>query len=291
MKQELAEYQVVPYPNYRRWMVAALRSTQHKPLMHGLLEVDVSAARTALRTHKAQTGEAFSFTAFLIACLSKAVEEHKAVQAFRRGRKQLVLFADVDVLTDIEREVNGRNYVIPHIIRAANHKTVRELHEEIRAAQTQGARDASKHLQLFSLLPCALYGPVLWAFDQIGRRRPQLWKSLTGTVEVSAVGMFGSGSGWGIPPTMPTTLMVTVGGIGEKAVLMDGRFDVREFLSLTITVDHDLVDGAPAARFARRLKELIERGDALADIAVEPAHASASALSRKAVEVAYAPLR
>jgi hypothetical protein len=53
MKQQHADYQVVPYPKYRRWMVAAFRSTHHKPMMHGLLEVDVSRARAHLRDHQA----------------------------------------------------------------------------------------------------------------------------------------------------------------------------------------------------------------------------------------------
>jgi len=42
--------------------------------------------------------------------------------------------------------------------------------------------------------------------------------------------------------------------------MVDGRPLVREYLSLTMSVDHDLVDGAPAARFTQRLKELIESG-------------------------------
>lgn len=54
--------------------------------------------------------------------------------------------------------------------------------------------------------------------------------------------------GWGIPPATPTTLMLTVGGIGEKQAVVDGHAAVREYLSLTISVDHDIVDGAPAAR-------------------------------------------
>jgi hypothetical protein len=59
-----------------------------------------------------------------------------------------------------------------------------------------------------------------------------------------------------------------VGGIGEKQVVVDGHAVVREYLSLTISVDHDIVDGAPAARFTRRLKELIESGYGLCDITV-----------------------
>jgi pyruvate/2-oxoglutarate dehydrogenase complex dihydrolipoamide acyltransferase (E2) component len=37
----------------------------------------------------------------------------------------------------------------------------------------------------------------------------------------------------------------------------------RECLDLTASVDHDLVDGAPAARFARRLREIIEAAEVL----------------------------
>jgi len=259
MKQQHADYQMVPYPKYRRWMVAAFRSTRHKPMIHGLFEVDVSGVRAFLRDHKAKTGESLSFTAFLIACLAKAVDEHKAVQAFRKGSKRLILFEEVDVLTDIERDVAGQKFVVPHIVRAANRKTFRELHDEIRAAQGADVKNVLKRFQ-FLLLPSVFYRPFLWAFAWIGRRRPWLWKTIVGTVEISAVGMFGNSAGWGIPPTAPTALMVTVGGIGEKHVVVDGHPAVREYLSLTISVNHDLVDGAPAARFTQRLKELIESG-------------------------------
>ena len=32
----------------------------------------------------------------------------------------------------------------------------------------------------------------------------------------------------------------------------------KEFLCLTVSVDHDIVDGAPAARFIRQFMRLIE---------------------------------
>lgn len=43
----------------------------------------------------------------------------------------------------------------------------------------------------------------------------------------------------------------------------------RDRVCLTLTFDHDIVDGAPAARFARRLIELIESGAGLEDEAGE----------------------
>jgi pyruvate/2-oxoglutarate dehydrogenase complex dihydrolipoamide acyltransferase (E2) component len=265
MKQQCVDYQVVPNPKMRRWFAAAFRSAQHTPIMHGLIEVDVTRAREFLREQKAKTGESLSFTAFLIACLGKAIEEHKAVQARRFGSKRLILFEDVDVYTLIERDVAGQVPIWTTIIRAANRKTVREIHQEIRAAQQEDVEKVVKWLQF---QPAFLFGPFFWAFSWIGRRYPQLWKKYVGTVGITAVGMFGKGAAWGIPPALPT-LMITVGGIGEKPVLVDGQIVMRDSLSLTISFDHDIIDGAPAARFTEQLKELIESGYGLFDSTIE----------------------
>ncbi len=97
MKHQRADVEVIPYPTYRRWTAAAYRSVRHMPRIHGLLEVDVTRAHAVLREHQAKTAESLSITAFLATCLAKAVDEHKAVQTFRQGRKQLVLFDDVDI--------------------------------------------------------------------------------------------------------------------------------------------------------------------------------------------------
>ena len=245
MKQKYIDYKVVPNPKLRRLEAAAFRPAQHNPMIHGLLEVDVSRARAFLREYKAQTGESLSFTAFLIACLAKAIDEHKAVQAFRKGSKHLMLFEEVDVYTLIDRDVAGQKQPFPYIIRAANRKTVREIHQEIRAAQVN---DIEQDSRWFQFLPDLLFRPFFRVFYWLGRRYPQMWKKFVGTVGVTAVGMFGKGAAWGIPQAMPT-LMITVGGIGEKPVLIDGHLALRDFLSLTISFDHDLIDGAPAARF------------------------------------------
>ena len=270
MRQRYADARVIPYPKYWRFAAAANRSVRHKPMIHGLFEVDVTTPRALLREHREKTGEALSFTAFIAACLAKAVDEHKAVQAIPRGRSHLMLFEDVDINTRIEREVAGEKYVVPYIIRAANHKTVRQMHDEIRAAQRADARTLTKRFQVFSILPTMLYGVFVWVFSNVGRWRPRLWKQTMGTVGITSVGMFGTGAGWGIPASAPTALMLTVGGIGAKQAVGEGegRATLREYLSLTISVDHNLVDGAPAARFVQRLAELIESGYGLNDIVV-----------------------
>jgi len=251
-------YQVVPYPKIQRLLGFLLRSLQRKPMFHFLLEVDVTRPRAFLREHKANTGEALSFTAFLIVCLGKAVDENKAVQAYRQGRKQLVIFDEVDVETQIERESAGHVQNITHIIRAANRKTLREIHHEIRAAQVE---DVEKALERFKALQWLLFlPPLLSRFLSWMRRYPHVLKKYGGTVGTATVGMFEEGAGWVIPIGHPQTLMMTVGGIGVKPGVVDEHIAIREYLSLTISFDHEIINGAPAARFTRRLKELIEHG-------------------------------
>lgn len=273
---DLASYQVVLNPKLRRFIAGGFRLAQRKPIMHGLVEVDVTRPRAALRERHAKTGETLSFTAFLIACVAKAVDENKAVHAYRQGSKRLILFEEVAVYYLMEREVAGQSQPMPFIIRAANRKTVRELHEEIRTAQRADANNVLKGAGPL-LLPTVLFRPFLWAFGRIAGRYPQLWKRFVGTVGITSVGMFGNGAGWGIPPATPTALMVTVGGIGEKQMIVNGQTTVRDYLSLTLSFDHDVVDGAPAARFTRRLKELIESGYGLSEFEAAPERAEAEA--------------
>jgi pyruvate/2-oxoglutarate dehydrogenase complex dihydrolipoamide acyltransferase (E2) component len=237
-------------------------------MIHGLLEVDVTKARALLREHAANTGESLSFTAFMITCLAHAVDEQKSVQAYRQGSKHLVLFDEVDVATMIEREITGHKQPIVYIIRAANTKTLREIHQEIRAAQVNVVEQAWEGLRDFGWLPLVVFR-VLWPlFWWLKGRSPWVQKKYGGTVGVSAVGMFGNGGGWGIPIN-DHTLDLTLGGIAEKPGVVDGHIAIREYLSITLSFNHDLIDGAPAARFTARLKDLIESGYGLSESEIE----------------------
>jgi pyruvate/2-oxoglutarate dehydrogenase complex dihydrolipoamide acyltransferase (E2) component len=57
--------------------------------------------------------------------------------------------------------------------------------------------------------------------------------------------------------------MITVRGIASKPRYVDGQLRARGMLDLTISVDHEVVDGAPATCFAGRLAELVEQADGL----------------------------
>ena len=246
---------VAPFPAARRATVDYMRVAGRRSVVHGLLEVDVTAARAAIDAHEAATGEAVSFTAFLVERLARAVEAHPACNTYRDWRGRLHTFDDVDVNVLVERPVEGRRIGVPHVVRAANRRPLSSIHEEIRATQAGGGADDGGRLgRALMRLPAVLRRQV-WRLPQWFPRR---WRRLAGTVSVSSVGMFGEGGGWAVTPTA-YTLQLTVGGIETKPRYVDGAVEPRELLSLTVTVDHDVVDGAPAARFVGRLRELLEQ--------------------------------
>ena len=257
MKRSGSAYEMARLPKARRLVIAGLRVGARRHIMYGLGEIDVTRPRQYIREHKVRTGETLSFTAFIVACLAKAVEANKLLHAYRDWRNRLVLFDEVDVVTMIEAETG--EVAIPHIVRAANKKTVREIHDEIRAVQAQPATSAQRSGLLMRLGEHAP-GFLLNLFFRLAPKNPHWLKRTSGTVVLTSVGMFAGGGGWGFTILPLHTLGITLGGLVEKPGVVNGRIEIREYLDMTISVDHDIVDGAPGARFVRRLRELIESG-------------------------------
>ena len=249
------KFTVAPFSVQRQVVVDSLEIGARRHIVHGLVEVDVTRARQFIREHKARTGEMLSFTAFVAACCARAVDANKHVHAYRDWRNRLILFDEVDVVVMIEAEV-GR-VAIPHIIRVANKKPFRAIHDEIRAVQSQPTKSAQESGGL-ARLGWIVPSFVRKFFIRLFMKNPHWMKNFGGTVVITSVGMFGRGGGWGLGMLPMHTLGLTLGGIAEKPGVVDGRIEIREYLDLTISVDHDIVDGAPAARFVRALVELME---------------------------------
>lgn len=262
MSEKHEEYSVIPFPKIRQPIVDSLSQSKRMNVIHLLMEIDVTDARRRVKQFRRTMGEPLSFTAFLTYCLAQAIDENKSIQAYKQ-RSKLIVFEDVDISILIERKLGGEKApVFPHIIKAANKKSAKEIHDEIRAAQAEdtGLAQSARLMNLYYYVPRFIRN-ALWR-RWLGS--PFWRKKVTGTVAISSVGMFGAGAGWGIP--VPTyNLSVTVGGISKKPGVVSGNIEVREYLSLTASFDHNIVDGAPAARFAQRLRELIESGHGLCD--------------------------
>ena len=263
MNEKTGPYHVIDLPADRRGMPSFNDLYWRKHCMYGLLEVDVTVAKQFIEENKAQTGEQLSFTGYLAFCLARAVDENKAVQACLKGRKQLVMFDDVNVGLTVERQLGEKQILMGHVIRGANHKAYREIHQEIRSVQSEpmppGAGMPSWFNSALSL-PWPLSRLFKALLSMARRRDPTIIVSMAGTVGITAVGMFGKDQGgWGIVP-LPFPLGLVVGSIAWKPAIVEGRIEPREILNLTVVFDHDVIDGAPAARFARRFVELIESG-------------------------------
>ena len=230
-----APYHTVDISPARQIVVTFLDLSSWGHTIFGFLEVDVTAPRRCLEEHEARTGERLSFTAYLIFCLAQAVDADKTVQAYRQGRKKLFLFEDVDVGTMVEhrfpesgsgdQQPRENRAPIGHVIRRANRKTFLEIHREIRDLQARPPE--RKEMPPWMRMVLAAPGPLqklLVRFVQSGMRRDpaRKWVPMAGSVGVTAVGMFGSGGGWGLGPSDGHTLTMVVGGIARKPAVIPG---------------------------------------------------------------------
>jgi pyruvate/2-oxoglutarate dehydrogenase complex dihydrolipoamide acyltransferase (E2) component len=257
MGSEQRPYRVMREAAERAVVIDAGRLGIRRHVVHALVAFDITRARQVLHERAAQTGRSLSLTAFFVRSLATAVGAHPQVCAYRTrgiGGRRLVVFDDVDVVTMIETEVGGT--AVPHIIRAANRKSFQQINDEIRGVQSEPGRSAPwKGVATWTgRLPRFLRDLSYWAI----RRNPHRFKEYAGTAIVTSVGMFGHGGGWGVGFLPMHTLGVTLGGIEQRPAYVEGEVVPREFISVTISVDHDVVDGAPAARFVDHLRQVVE---------------------------------
>ncbi|MBK8024217.1 MAG: 2-oxo acid dehydrogenase subunit E2 [Chloroflexi bacterium] len=247
-------FRELPFPRYRLGLTELLRAGHRPYTIHGLIEVDMTDALKTIHAYEQRTGDDLSMVAFIAYCLSRAIDADKQVQAFRtRGR--LIVYDDVDVNIMIEREKHGRKIVAQHVLRKAHQRGVLEMSQEIREIQRTPVEEEPglKLMNSYARLPSLFRALIMRATF----RNHRLLKKRGGTTVITSVGMFGEGAGWGIPvSTMP--LGLTLGGMEKKPAAVEDRIELRNMLCVTISLDHMITDGAPAARFTTRLKHLIE---------------------------------
>lgn len=252
--------EVVPFPRSRRLIVDIGRATRSRRTVNGFIEADVTEVRRRLRDYETATGQELSFTACIATCVGRAVAADRQVHAVRDLRGRLVRYDDVDINVSVEVQLEGHSFPMNHIVRAADKRSVLEISEEINRIKRHP--DQSPTLRLagparwFLSLPAVLR---IWAFRML-YRLPGQQKALAGTVGLTAVGMFGRGGGWGTGFQVHS-LEVVVGGIAVKPGFTNTDITPHEYLHLTLSFDHDIVDGAPATRFASRVRDLIEDPD------------------------------
>jgi pyruvate/2-oxoglutarate dehydrogenase complex dihydrolipoamide acyltransferase (E2) component len=221
--------------------------------MYGLAEADVTTANRLLASHDPP----WSLTAFVVASVARAAAAHPEVHAYRNWRGQLVTHHYVDVATMVEISTPHGPVAMPHVLRDADIRAVPELTAELRQVKRDPTASFSGRL-LERAAPAATRIPGALPAMNAVMARSVTARQRIGTVVVTAVGMFAAGAGFAITPLSLMSLDVIVGGMTQRPRVIDGQVTIRDVLDLTLAIDHNVVDGAPAARFGAEFRALLE---------------------------------
>jgi pyruvate dehydrogenase E2 component (dihydrolipoamide acetyltransferase) len=229
--QSEPEAGVMPLSRLRRItaerMAASAQTTARVSLF---LEADFSEAvrfRQQLEPEFARLGVArLPWDAIIARAAALALAEHRLILAQWVDGAGLRAQDDVNVGVAVTLEPEG--LVVP-VVRHADRRSLRELAVEL--------------LELV-------------AKARAGRLSPAEMQA--GAFSITNLGAYRVD---GFTPILnpPETAILGVGRIADKAVVVDGAVEARTMCTLSLSFDHRVVDGAPAATFLARIAELLER--------------------------------
>jgi pyruvate dehydrogenase E2 component (dihydrolipoamide acetyltransferase) len=229
---------ILPLSGLRATIAERLSASwQERPHVTLTTEADATNLISARQQATAETGAKVSYDALLVALVARALGEHPHlnVRLTERGIERLSQI-NVGVAVDTERGL-----LVP-VVRDAAAMGLLQVQQTLAglAERAQAGRS----------LPDDLAG---------------------GSFTITNLGMFEIDA---FTPIInpPESAILGVGRIVAKPVVrstgsgqaLDRQVVVRDMMTLSLSFDHRLVDGAPAARFLQRLKQLVERPFALA---------------------------
>ena len=251
-----------PFPKYRELIIDSSRMAYIKSAISAYLEIDVTRPRQLIRELRNSRGIGLSLFSFLLASIGRAIVADPSVQSYRNLFGRLVIFQDVDIVVPIERDGEEGSLPLLYIIRGANTKDPLQIQKDIVDAKNGNQPDRMSELsfqvKFFLLFP----RPIRLLFFRLIKRMPGLFIKTMGSIAVTSVGMFGHSLTWGINASVYTTNIV-IGGIRKKPMMIKNKLENRDILHVTVSMNHDLVDGAAGARFAQKLTKLIESAKVL----------------------------
>jgi pyruvate dehydrogenase E2 component (dihydrolipoamide acetyltransferase) len=155
--------------------------------------------------------------------LARALREHPRLNASLDG-DAVKVWERIDIGLAVDAE---RGLLVP-VVRDVDHKRLEQLAEETRALAERA---------------------------RAGRCTPEELRGSTFTL--TNLGMYGIDAFTPII-NLPECAILGVGRIKEQPVVIGGQVAVRQMVWLSLTFDHRLVDGGPAARFLQRVVQLVE---------------------------------
>lgn len=164
-----------------------------------------------------------TFTDLLIKLTAWALQEHPMLNAQWRG-DEIVIPQHVHIAVAVDTEAGLLVPVVRHVLSKTIEQIAAEAHSLAERARTR------------QLGPDELQG---------------------GTFTITNLGMFGIDAFTPII-NLPQCAVLGVGRISEKPVVWEDEIAVRRMMVLSLTFDHRLVDGGPAARFLNTVREYVE---------------------------------
>ena len=211
--------------------VAATRLTESASTVpHFYLTMDVDMTRlTGLREQLIAYGEKrglarVSVNDLIIKAAGIALRSFPAVNASLEGG-EVVEYADVNVGFAVALD---DGLVVP-VVASADQKSVFDI-----AAATRFLGEKARGKGL---------GPEDYGY---------------GTFTISNLGMFGVDQFTAII-NPPEAAILAVGRVKDTPVVVDGKVEIKAMMSITLSSDHRLIDGAVAGRFLSHLREILEQ--------------------------------
>ncbi len=216
--------QVVPIRGIRariaERMQQSVQTAAHVTLFTEADATDLVALRTRLK----EDGITVSYNDLMVYIVARALQDHPALNATQVG-DEIHYLEPIHIAVAVDTE---RGLLVP-VIRDADKKGLAQIAQEF-AEKAQAAKE--------------------------GRSQPD--DLVGGTFTITNLGMYEVD---GFTPIInpPQCAILGVGRILDKPVVRDGAVVVRKMMVLSLSFDHRLVDGAPAARFLQQVKRLVER--------------------------------
>jgi hypothetical protein len=263
---ESAQYEILSFPKSRLATFDVGKIGLSKHYMYCLLEMDVTAARQRLRQLR-QQGQEVSFTAWMIKTIGDCIARNTHMHALLLRNNKVIIFEDVDIALPVESTINNVRVPLPLLIKATNRKTAPQVDQEIRAAIRQKIQDERGYIlsaHQFSEMALKLYYRLPQKIRVFIIKRlianPFRAKKHSGTVTVTTVNAVGT-SGWILPTRSWHNLFFALGTVTKKAWVVEDQIQIREILNLTVSFNHDVIDGVPARKFMQELVKNVEKGE------------------------------
>lgn len=208
-----------------RGVIAERMAASHRQTAPVTLTAEADAtALVELRQKLTADGVAVSYNDLFLTILAKALAEHPRLNASLEG-DGITLWQRIDIGLAVDAD---RGLLVP-VVRDVGSKGLARL-----AAETAALAERAR----------------------AGRCTPD---ELTGsTFTLTNLGMFGIDAFTPII-NLPECAILGVGRIKTQPVWISDHVEPRQMVWLSLTFDHRLVDGGPAARFLQRVVQLVEK--------------------------------